>query len=91
VQVFIALVVTPEGLPLFYEMFPGNTADKTTLRGKPERIEARLFVAFLANCLSSTLRQQLRKIAIGLMPRSVFRKTRDREDAGFRRADHRRA
>jgi len=25
-------VVTPEGLPLAYEVLPGNTADKTTLR-----------------------------------------------------------
>jgi hypothetical protein len=33
VQVVIAVVVTPEGLPLAYEMMPGNTADKTTLRG----------------------------------------------------------
>ncbi len=32
VQVVLALVVTPEGLPLAYEMLPGNTADKTTLR-----------------------------------------------------------
>ena len=32
VQVIVALVVTPEGLPLAYAMFPGNTADKTTLR-----------------------------------------------------------
>ena len=32
VQVIVALVVTPEGLPLAYEMMPGNTADKTTLR-----------------------------------------------------------
>ena len=31
VQVIVALVVTPEGLPLAYEMMPGNTADKTTL------------------------------------------------------------
>jgi len=27
VQVVIALVVTPEGLPLAYEVLPGNTAD----------------------------------------------------------------
>jgi transposase len=26
------LVVTPEGLPLAYEVLPGNTADNTTLR-----------------------------------------------------------
>jgi hypothetical protein len=30
VQVVIALVVTPEGLPLAYEVLPGNTADNTT-------------------------------------------------------------
>jgi transposase len=28
----IALIVTPDGLPLAYEVMPGNTADKTTLR-----------------------------------------------------------
>src|SRR5215831_11046860 len=39
VQIIIALVVTPEGLPLGYEVLPGNTADKTTLRGFLERIE----------------------------------------------------
>src|ERR1700738_2198912 len=39
VQVVIALVVPPEGLPLAYEVLPGNTADKTTLRGFLERIE----------------------------------------------------
>jgi transposase len=38
VQIVIALVVTPEGLPLAYEVLPGNTADKTTLRGFLERI-----------------------------------------------------
>ena len=38
-QIIIALVVTPEGLPLAYEVLPGNTADKTTLRGFLERIE----------------------------------------------------
>ena len=32
VQVVVALVVTPEGLPLAYEMLPGHTADQTTLR-----------------------------------------------------------
>lgn len=48
VQVVIALIVTPDGLPLAYEVLSGNTADKTTLRdflakiqkqyGKAERI-----------------------------------------------------
>ena len=31
VQVVIALIVTPEGFPLAYEVMPGNTLDKTTL------------------------------------------------------------
>jgi len=39
VQVVIALVVTPEGLPLAYEVLPGNTADNSTLRDFLTRIE----------------------------------------------------
>ena len=39
VQVVIALVVTPEGFPLAYEVMSGNTADKTTLRGFLAKIE----------------------------------------------------
>jgi transposase len=39
VQVVIALVVTPEGFPLAYEVMAGNTADKTTLRGFLKQIE----------------------------------------------------
>ena len=41
---------------------------------KPERIEAHLFVAFLAYCLSITLRQRLKALAGGRMPRVVFEK-----------------
>ena len=40
-QVVIALVVTPEGFPLAYEVLPGNTADNTTLKSFLEKIEAR--------------------------------------------------
>jgi transposase len=40
VQVVIALIVTPDGLPLAYEVMPGNTSDKTTLRDFLRRIEA---------------------------------------------------
>lgn len=39
VQVVIALVVTPEGFPLAYEVMAGNTNDKTTLRGMLKQIE----------------------------------------------------
>jgi transposase len=40
VQVVIALIVTPEGFPLGYEVLPGNTSDKTTLRDMLQKIEA---------------------------------------------------
>ena len=39
-QVVIALVMTPSGLPLAYEVMDGNTSDKTTLRAFLDRIEA---------------------------------------------------
>lgn len=39
-QVVIALVVTPEGFPLAYDVMEGNTADRTTLRGFLAKIEA---------------------------------------------------
>jgi len=53
VQILIALVVTPEGLPLAYEVLPGNTADKTTLRGS------------LDGALPSFDRKPLRSFAVG--------------------------
>jgi transposase len=40
VQVVIALIVTPDGFPLAYEVLPGNTADNTTLRDFLGKIEA---------------------------------------------------
>ncbi len=39
VQVVIALVVTPEGFPLAYEVMDGNTSDRTTLRQFLRKIE----------------------------------------------------
>ena len=39
VQVVIALIVTPEGFPLAYEVIPGNTADDATLAAFLEKIE----------------------------------------------------
>jgi len=39
VQIVIALIVTPEGLPLAYDILPGNTGDSTTLRAFLARIE----------------------------------------------------
>jgi hypothetical protein len=40
VQVVIALIVTPQGFPLAYEVLAGNTADNTTLRAFLQKIEA---------------------------------------------------
>jgi transposase len=39
-QVVIALVITPDGFPLAYEVMEGNTSDRTTLRGFLEKIES---------------------------------------------------
>ena len=39
VQVVIALVVTPEGFPLAYEVLAGNTSDRTTLKEFLNKIE----------------------------------------------------
>lgn len=39
VQVVIALIVTPEGFPIAYEVMDGNTSDRTTLPAFLEKIE----------------------------------------------------
>jgi transposase len=39
VQVVIALIVTPQGFPLTYEVLRGNTSDKTTLKEFLQKIE----------------------------------------------------
>ena len=38
-QLVIALVVTPDGFPLAYEVMNGNTSDRTTLRGFLKQLE----------------------------------------------------
>lgn len=38
VQIVIALIITPDGLPVGYEVMRGNTSDKTTLTGMLEKI-----------------------------------------------------
>lgn len=38
-QVVIALILTPEGFPLAYEVMEGNTSDRNSLRGFLEKIE----------------------------------------------------
>jgi transposase len=41
VQVVLALIVTPEGLPVAYEVFDGNRVDVTTLQPMIDHVEAR--------------------------------------------------
>jgi len=57
-----------------FRTLKGDLGLRPIYHRKPERIEAHLFVAFLAYCLSITLRQRLRALASGLMPRVVFEK-----------------
>ena len=57
-----------------FRTLKGDLAIRPVYHQKSERIEAHLFVAFLAYCLSITLRQQLRGLAAGLMPRVVLEK-----------------
>ena len=49
VQVIIALVVTPDGLPLAYEVMQGNTSEKTTLKAFLKKIEEQDGQAHLGN------------------------------------------
>jgi hypothetical protein len=78
-QVNIGLVVTPEGLPIGYEIFAGNTADLTTVQDMVEFMEkkygqAKRIVVFLACGLHVSLRHPLRLHAAGLTPRAVLDK-----------------
>jgi hypothetical protein len=57
-----------------FRTLKGDLGLRPIYHQKPERIEAHLFVAFLAYCLSITLRQRLKALAGGLMPRVVFEK-----------------
>ena len=41
VQIVIALIITPDGLPIGYEVMRGNTSDKTTLGGMLRKITGR--------------------------------------------------
>ena len=57
-----------------FRTLKGDLALRPIYHQEPKRIEAHLFIAFLAYCLAITLRQQLRAVAAGLMPRAVFEK-----------------
>lgn len=57
-----------------FRTLKGDLGLRPIFHQKPKRIEAHLFVAFLAYCLSVTLRQYLRAVAPGLSTRTVLEK-----------------
>jgi hypothetical protein len=57
-----------------FRTLKGDLGLRPIFHHEPKRIEAHLFITFLAYCLSITLRQQLRGLAGGLMPRTIFEK-----------------
>jgi hypothetical protein len=52
----------------------GDLAIRPIYHQREERIEAHIFVAFIAYCLHVTLRRRLHKLAPGLTPRAVLEK-----------------
>jgi hypothetical protein len=75
---------TPEQLWEFYlqlvqveeafKQLKGDLAIRPLYHQKPERIEAHIFVAFLAYCVQGTLGRRLKDLAPGLTARSVLEK-----------------
>ena len=57
-----------------FRTLKGDWGRRPIYHHKPERIEALLFVALLASCLSITRRQRLQALAGGLVPRVAFEK-----------------
>ena len=74
VQVVIALVVTPDGLPLAYEVLSGNTSDKTTLRDflAQDRTAIRQSQADLGDGSRNSHRGNARRDAPGRSARAIF-------------------
>ena len=67
---YLQLVAVEEA----FKNLKGDLALRPIHHQKEERIEAHIFIAFLAYCLHATLRCRLQALAPGLTPRSVFDK-----------------
>jgi hypothetical protein len=67
---YLQLVAVEEA----FKNLKGDLALRPIYHQREERIEAHIFVAFLAYCLHATLRCRLQALAPGLTPRSVFDK-----------------
>lgn len=81
VQVVIALIVTLWTYYLqlvaveeAFKNLKGDLAIRPIFHQREARIEAHIFVAFLAYCLHVTLKRRLAALAPGLTPRSVLEK-----------------
>ena len=57
-----------------FKTLKGDLAIRPVFHQEQRRIEAHIFIAFLAYCLHVTLGQQLKALAPGLTPRSVLEK-----------------
>lgn len=57
-----------------FKTLKGDLAIRPIFHQEARRIEAHIFVAFLAYCLHVTLGQQLKRLAPGLTPRAVLEK-----------------
>ena len=57
-----------------FKELKGDLAVRPIFHQRDDRIEAHIFVAFLAYCLQVTLKQRLRALAPGLTPRAALEK-----------------
>ena len=69
-RLYLQLVQVEEA----FKNLKGDLAVRPIFHQKEKRIEAHIFVSFLAYCLHVTLGQRLRTFAPGLTPRSVLEK-----------------
>jgi transposase len=63
-----------------FRNFKGDLSLRPVYHQREDRIEAHIFVAFLAYCLHVTLRAMLRPHAPGLTPRAALEKVQSRDD-----------
>ena len=69
-SLYLQLVAVEEA----FKNLKGDLAIRPIFHQKENRIEAHIFISFLAYCLHVTLGQRLRTLAPGLTPRSVLEK-----------------
>ena len=86
-QYYTQLVAVEEA----FKNLKGDLAIRPVFHQEERRIEAHIFIAFLAYCLQITLQRRLHALAPGLTARSAFEKVCRRPDDRCSSADDRRA